>query len=90
MAKKQITIKFHQDPGHGWYAVKRTLLNEVGVQDQISSYSYQNGQTVYLEEDRDAGLFLEAAKAKGYEFKLKSGCQRDNNSPVRYYESFQA
>jgi hypothetical protein len=53
------------DPGHGWLHVKRAELERLGLIHQISRYSYQRGETVYLEEDRDAGLFLAAKEARG-------------------------
>ena len=86
--------KFYNDPGHGWLAVKRKELVELGVIGQISSYSYQRGNTVYLEEDGDASRFINAYVAKGlcesasdfpYESKY---CQ--NRSPIRSYDSFKA
>jgi hypothetical protein len=54
------SFKFYEDPGHGWLAVKRKLLSQLGVLPHISSCSYEKGQTIYLEEDRDAGLFIQA------------------------------
>jgi hypothetical protein len=52
--------KFYADPGHGWLAVKRVELEALGIADKVSRYSYQFGNTVYLEEDCDAGLFFNA------------------------------
>lgn len=63
-------ITYHHDAGHGWLEVSlqqaltvRTPLKE------ISGYSYVGlkgfSPTLYLEEDRDAGLFLDAASAAG-------------------------
>lgn len=55
-------FKFYCDPGHGWLAVKRTLLDELGIAHLISPYSYAKGGTVYLEEDCDASVFFKAYK----------------------------
>jgi hypothetical protein len=55
-----LKITKHSDPGHGWYAVKRSLIQELGLTESISSCSYQRGQTVYLEEDSDASKFFKA------------------------------
>lgn len=55
-----LKITKHSDPSHGWYAVKRSLIKELGLTDSISSRSYQRGQTVYLEEDSDASKFFKA------------------------------
>lgn len=35
-------FQFYADPGHGWVEVKRELLKELGIEDKISSYSYQS------------------------------------------------
>ena len=58
-------LKYYQDPGHGWVAAKRSLVESLGIADSISRYSYQNGQTVYLEEDLDADLLVKALTARG-------------------------
>jgi len=80
------TYVFHTDPGHGWLAVKRKELKELGIEKEISSYSYQRGKTVYLEEDADAQRFLAAKKAKGDKVDIRSSHQE--NTPIRYYDAF--
>jgi hypothetical protein len=64
--------KFHyySDPGHGWLKVKISLLEELGIADQISSCSYVMGEWAYLEEDADATLFMNTWRKTGrpYEF----------------------
>lgn len=80
------TYVYHTDAGHGWLAVKRKELVDLGILNKISHYSYQNGGTVYLEEDCDAGHFLEAKKAKGEEVGIKHSYRE--HSHVRYYASF--
>jgi hypothetical protein len=44
---------YTQDPGHGWVAVPKVMLTELGIADKISSCSYMRGDVVYLEEDQD-------------------------------------
>lgn len=88
------TYKFYNDPGHGWLAVKRKELIELGVIGQISRYSYQRGGTVYLEEDGDASRFINAYVAKGLcatvkDFPYESKYS-EKNSPIRSYDSFKA
>lgn len=82
-------IKFYSDPGHGWGAVKRTVLFELGIADKISTFSYQKGGTVYLEEDCDLSVLIGAVKARGetIEFIEKS---TNNRSPIRSYDYFKA
>jgi hypothetical protein len=56
---------FFEDPGHGWMEVPVEDLQELGVDlDTISDCSYHNNDVVYLEEDCDAGIFMEAYKTK--------------------------
>jgi len=55
---------YYQDPGHGWIQVDTQVLQELGIDSKISSYSYISGTTAYLEEDCDAGTFMRAFEAK--------------------------
>ena len=57
--------QYFQDPGHGWIAVPLTELKALGISEQISSYSYIMGATVYLEEDCDAALWFQTVTARG-------------------------
>jgi hypothetical protein len=54
------TIVFHSDAGHGWLQIPKHLMNRLGITKAISSYSYQDRNNVFLEEDYDLGLFLYA------------------------------
>jgi hypothetical protein len=78
---------FHSDPGHGWLAVKRDELVKLGILDKITSWSYQKGQTVYLEEDCDAGAFFQAYEQK---FSKKPAYRESylERTPIRYYPAF--
>ena len=62
---KKVSVSFLTDPGHGWLSVKRSDLRELGIAYDITPYSYQNGDRVYLEEDCDANKFLVAAESSG-------------------------
>lgn len=65
---------FISDAGHGWLQVLPNEIRALGLEDQISEYSYYNPETnlVYLEEDCDAPLFLNAYRAKyGDEIQFK-------------------
>jgi len=55
MSKK---FKFHSDAGHGWLEVPRSEIEKLGIEKEISHYYYQNGNSVYLEEDCDLSLFV--------------------------------
>jgi hypothetical protein len=84
---KSKTYVFHSDAGHGWLAVKRQELVKLGIIDKVSSCSYQKGNTVYLEEDCDCSLFINALEVKGIKFEHREGASVDR-SPIRSYESF--
>jgi len=77
---------FHADPGHAWLAVKRSELIRLGVLLKISGFSYQKGKTVYLEEDCDASVFMNAKRALGEEVTFKETYQE--NTPIRNYLTF--
>jgi len=55
---------FHTDPGHGWLEVPRKMLTELGIDSEITGYSYQAAESVFLEEDGDAGTFFKAYMKK--------------------------
>lgn len=78
---------FYSDPGHGWLAVSRQELIDLGVMHMISGYSYQRKDTVYLEEDCDVAIYIDATIAKGgnYEPKVAKPAQR---SRIRNYQNF--
>lgn len=59
--------KFHSDPGHGWLEVPANEVFQLGIVPGISRYSYvsKDRQKIYLEEDCDASLFIEAKKNNG-------------------------
>jgi len=84
---KTKTYSFYNDPGHGWLAVKRKELVELGIIDKISTCSYQKGQTVYLEEDCDAPLFANAYTAK-HGVKPATKDVYHEKTPIRNYDSF--
>jgi hypothetical protein len=87
MKTKTLKVKYYHDPGHGWLAVKRSLLIESGLEKQISNFSYQKGQTVYLEEDSDAYKFVRTMEEKGYTFEVEHR-HSERNSPIRNYACY--
>ena len=90
VAKTQlITLKFYADPGHVWVAVKRKLLNELGIADKIARYSYQKGKTAYLEEDLDLGTLLTALGERGIGVQFKEK-HTNRYSPIRNYYRYMA
>lgn len=83
----QVTLNFFNDPGHGWLAVKRQWLHDLGIAQDITTFSYQRGKSVYLEEDCDASRFLAAARAAGWDITFNDKyC--DRHSPIRSYDYY--
>lgn len=80
---------YYNDPGHGWLAVKRKFAQDVMGQDftTISAYSYQRGDTIYLEEDCDMHRLLECVTRRGIYYEI---CHKHTNkySPIRSYDNF--
>ena len=85
---KPLTLKFYSDAGHGWVAVKSKVLVELGIADKISSYSYQRGETKYLEEDSDYSTLVAALKFRGWDYKIVDGKFQDR-SPIRSYDRYE-
>lgn len=61
---KQYT--FLESSGHGWLAVPHADLLTLGIEGEITPYSYIGIELVYLEEDLDLSTFLDAAKSAGW------------------------
>ena len=66
-----LTLDYVQDPGHGWIAADIQRLNALGIADKVSSYSYRDGDVVWLEEDCDAPLFVGALRRAGIPYTIK-------------------
>jgi len=81
-------IHVYTDPGHGWASVKRSLLVKLGIDDKVSHYSYQRGQSVYLEEDCDLSLLIRALIAHNIPFEWAEH-HTDRTHPIRSYERYQ-
>jgi len=79
---------FHEDPGHGWLEVDRHELERFVDLSEVSEFSYEKNGKVYLEEDCDAGLFLQALKDSGVEYKLVEKVYRTHDAPIRNYPRF--
>ena len=84
-----LRIPYIQDPGHGWLEVDRKLARTIlgAGFARITPYSYQRKDMVYLEEDRDAALFLEAARSCGYSV-TPIDRHLNDEAPIRSYRPF--
>ena len=80
--KKVFTL--YADGGHAWAKVPRKLLEQLGILKDITHYSYQRGDYVYLEEDGDLSTFLVA-------YPIATFYERDSyHSRIRRYDNFKA
>jgi hypothetical protein len=82
----------YDDPGHGWLKVKRSELKELGIEKLISSYSYQRGDDIFLEEDGDMSTFINAwENITNKEFNCSTQIKvitGDKNSKIRNYNCY--
>lgn len=83
----KMKVKYYTDPGHGWIAVKRKLLDQLGISDKITYFSYQKGKTVYLEEDCDLATFATAMNSRGVILKYEQK-HTNRSHPIRNYENY--
>ena len=84
----KMTFNFHSDAGHGWLAVKLTLVRELGLAKFVTPYSYMQGQSAYLEEDCDMQMFIRHFTARfGVEPKINYLDSKDR-SPIRSMKRF--
>ena len=80
-------LTFHCDRGHGWLEVPRADAIALGIADKISRFSHMGGHSLYLEEDCDASLYLDAAKAAGYTLNITER-YTDSDSPIRNFDQY--
>lgn len=83
------TIQYISDPGHAWAKVKIKELYDLNIAHKISQFSYMRGDYAYLEEDCDLGVYVEALKNKGIEYKMECISNGNKQSRVRNYYRFQ-
>jgi len=69
--------------------VEGALLEQLGILDTISQYSYMSGTHAYLEEDADLSRFMESAKGAGYTITFKE-LHSDKQSKIRNYTPYVA
>jgi hypothetical protein len=86
MSQTIITLNFHNDGGHGWLECNREMISSTGIAECISKYSYQRGNDVYLEEDCDMPLLLNALRERSIGVVVNDMYQ--DESPVREYERY--
>ena len=84
-----LTLDYLQDPAHGWIAADIQSLRAYGLTDKVSAYSYRDGDTVWLEEDCDAGLYIRALQSAGIPYRIIE-THTNNDAFVRRLPRFHA
>jgi hypothetical protein len=87
MSKITKTLLMYEDPGHAWCKVSRHDKVFQMIAKEVSYFSHQLGDSVYLEEDDDLGLYCKKLKELGYEIKWKYN-HTDDLSRIRGYEQY--
>ena len=82
------TFPYIQDAGHGWARVPKAEIAKAGVEDQISSHSFQKGRNVYLEQDADMQVFVAARTKQGLETKFSDYVNKSRPSRIRKYDTY--
>jgi len=87
-------FKYFIDPGHGWLKVPLVLIHELSLHEEISACSYMRGCSkgvfVYLEEDRDLGLFVSAYRKHFKKEPTIVYSFSKNSSNIRKYRGYVA
>jgi hypothetical protein len=84
---KTFTVIIYSDPGHSWAKCRREVLSNLGIANKVSAYSYQRNDYVYLEEDCDYPLLVEALKQRNTRIKCVERSS-SNSSRIRSYERY--
>ena len=86
--EKTFTCIVYSDPAHAWAKVKRQVLVNLGLDKDVSPYSYQYKDNVYLEEDNDLSLLYQRLLKDNVRMKFVEK-HTDKDSRIRSYEHYQ-
>lgn len=69
--KKNRKLTLFVDPGHSWLRVQKDLIDDLGLTNKITNFSYfdSSRELVYLEEHEDVSTFVNKIKELGFNFK---------------------
>lgn len=84
---RTVTIPIFEDPGHGWARFPKARLQRLGIAEQISAFSYQNGANAFLEEDCDLGVLLGALRSQGYDVRFRTH-HTNRQSKIRSFDTY--
>jgi len=83
-----LVINFYADTGHGWGKVENSLLKQLGIDKDISRYSFTKGDFAYLEEDCDLPKFCQKITSLGITFSFIENVDEYHESSIRHYKSY--
>jgi hypothetical protein len=87
-ADGSVRRRFTADPGHGWLRVPLSDLDELGIRNEITAYSYFNDKYAYLEEDCDYETYMDAMNKAGIVVNVQFGAGSKTSSFVRRLPNF--
>ena len=87
--EKTFTCIVYSDPSHAWAKVKRQVLVNLGIDKEVSRFSYQYKDNVYLEEDCDLSLLYQRLLKDDVRMKFVEK-HTDKDSRIRSYERYHA
>lgn len=82
------TYQYFTDPGHGWVKVPFKEIVKLGLEKDISNCSYIFKEYIYLEHDRDFGLFQKEMNDCGVKVQLTNHNAKSRHSRIRNYEHY--
>ena len=80
-------ITIYSDPGHAWAKISFKKLEQLGIRDKISQYSYERNNYAYIEEDCDLSVLIECLQEKNIHFSFKE-YHTDKYSKIRGYNRY--
>ena len=86
---KTRTLTLHNDPSHGWLEIKRADLIALGIEDDISRFSYEKGSKVSLEEDNDMTRYIRAAALAGCKVDIDYSVHTNSDSFIRLLKAYE-
>lgn len=84
---KTMTLDYYQDSGHGWVKIHLDKLKALGIDKDISYFSYTRKSYAYLEEDSDLSILIKACDDRGIVLKFREH-NSDRDSKIRNYQSY--
>jgi hypothetical protein len=88
--------QWFSDKGHGWMRVPLQDLRELNFTDKVAkagdgpTATKMSADSAYLEEDADAGAFLDAAKAAGWTVTQNLNVVQFDKCPLRDFSAYNA